>query len=88
MREEYMLALGRVSSEMEYELIDRRIDEAFEHVYEYLEPAATYLRSVCDDEGLRALERLERAYMRAMELAAPCGLRLRPARTGQEATSP
>jgi hypothetical protein len=82
MREEYTLALHRESAELEWELIDRRLDEAFAHVYEYLEPSAAYLRAVCDAEGRRALEQLERAYLRAMEIAARSGLGLRPAPTG------
>ena len=82
MREEYMLAMHRESAELEWELIDRRLDEAFGQVYEYLEPAAAYLRVVCDAEGRRALEQLERAYLRAMEIAARSGLGLRPAPTG------
>jgi|SRR5215212_9884596 hypothetical protein len=82
MREEYMLAMHRESAELEWELIDRRLDEAFGQVYEYLEPAAAYLRVVCDAEGRRALEQLERAYLRAMEIAARSGLGLRPALTG------
>ena len=83
MREEYMLAMHRESDEFEWELIDRRLDEAFSQVYEYLEPAAAYLRAVCDTEGCRALEQLERAYLRAMEIAARSGLGLRPARAGE-----
>ncbi len=82
MREEYMLAMHRESAELEWELIDRRLDEAFGQVYEYLEPAAAYLRVVCDAEGRRALEQLEQAYLRAMEIAARSGLGLRPAPTG------
>ena len=83
MREEFTLALHRESSELEWELIDRRIDEAFAQVYEYLEPAADYLRSVCDDDGCRALDQLERAYLKALEVAARSGLGLRPARKGE-----
>ena len=78
MREEYTLAMHRESAELEWELIDRRLDEAFGQVYEYLEPAAAYLRAVCDVEGHRALEQLERSYLRAMEIAARSGLGLRP----------
>lgn len=80
MREEYTLALRRESYELERELVDRRIDDAFERVYEYLDPAAAYLRQVCDDEGRRALQQLERAYLQALEVAARSGLGCRPAR--------
>lgn len=80
MRAEFILAMGRASEELERELVDQRIDEAFEQVYEYLEPAATYLRSTCDSEGCRALERLERAYFRAIEIAARSGIGCRPSR--------
>lgn len=86
MREEYTLALHRESAELEWELIDRRLDEAFAHVYEYLEPAAAYLRAVCDADGRRALEQLERAYLRAMEIAARSGLGLRPVPTDAAAS--
>lgn len=78
MRAEFMLAMGRASEELERELVDQRIDEAFEQVYEYLEPAATYLRSICDSEGCRALEQLERAYFRAIEIASRSGIGCRP----------
>lgn len=74
MREEYMLAVRRESYELERELVDRRIDEAFDLVYEELEAAATYLRSVCTAEGRRALDQLERAYAKAVEHAARSGI--------------
>lgn len=81
-RLEFMLAMRRASTEMEKELVDRRIDEAFEQVYDYLEPAAAFLRATCDDEGRRALAQLERAYQRALEIAARSGLGCRPPRSG------
>lgn len=74
MRVAYTLAMSRESAELEQELVDRRIDEAFEEVYDFLEPAATYLRATCDGEGRRALEQLERAYFRALERAARSGI--------------
>lgn len=80
MRAEFMLATGRGSEELERELVDQRIDEAFEQVYDYLEPAATYLRGICDSEGRRALEHLERAYFQALEVAARSGIGCRPSR--------
>ena len=81
-RLEFMLAMRRTSTEMEKELVDRRIDEAFEQVYDYLEPAAAFIRANCDDEGRRALAQLERAYQRALEIAARSGLGCRPPRSG------
>ena len=78
MRAEFTLATRRESSELERDLVDRRIDEAFEQVYDYLEPAATYLRAKCDSDGRRALEQLERAYFKALEVAARSGIGCRP----------
>jgi hypothetical protein len=83
MRAEYQLAMRRESSELEKTLIDQRIDQAFEQVYDYLEPAANYLRQTCDGEGLRALEQLERAYQQALEHAARSGIGCGPARGGE-----
>lgn len=74
MREEYMLAVRRESYELERELVDRRIDEAFDLVYQELDAAATFLRAVCDAEGHRALDQLERAYAKAVEYAARSGI--------------
>jgi hypothetical protein len=74
MREEYMLAVRRESVELESELIDRRIDEAFEAVYEFLEPASAQLHAILDPDGRRALDQLERAYVKALEVAARSGL--------------
>ncbi len=84
MRAEFTLVMRRESSELERELVDQRVDDAFEAVYDYLEPAATYLRTVCDGEGRRALEHLERAYLRALEIAARSGIGLRPRLKGDE----
>ncbi len=80
MRADFTLAMRRESKELEQELVDRRIDEAFEQVYDFLEPAATYLRGVCDGEGRRALEQLERAYFRALQISARSGIGCRPSR--------
>lgn len=80
MRAEFTLAMRRESSELERELVDRRIDEAFEQVYDFLEPAATYLRGISDGEGRRALEQLERAYFRALQISARSGVGCRPSR--------
>lgn len=80
MREEFTLAMHRESYELERELVDRRIDEAFARVYDYLEPAANYLRDVCDGEARRALDQLELAYFKALEVAARSGIGCRPAR--------
>jgi hypothetical protein len=74
MREEYMLAVRRESLELETELVDRRIDEAFEAVYEFLEPASAQLHAILDPDGCRALDQLERAYVKALEVAARSGL--------------
>lgn len=78
MRAEFTLATRRESPELERDLVDRRIDEAFEQVYDCLEPAATYLRAICDGEGRRALEQLERGYFKALEIAARSGIGCRP----------
>lgn len=80
MRAAYQLVLHRESSELERALIDQRLDEAFERVYEYLEPAARYLRQSCDADGCRALDQLERAYQQALEHAARSGIGCQPVR--------
>ena len=74
MREELMVALRRDSAELERELVEQRIDSAFERVYEYLVPAADYLQSILDPEGLRAFKQYEAAVLQALEHAARSGI--------------
>jgi hypothetical protein len=74
MRAEYLLAMRRDSAELEQELIEQRVEAAYERCYEYLEPAATYLRSVLDEDGLRALKQMENAFHAALEETARSGL--------------
>ena len=74
MRAEYTLAMRRDSAELEQELIERRVEAAYEQVYEYLEPAAAYLRSVLDEKGLRALKQFEISFHSALEETARSGL--------------
>lgn len=74
MREELMVALRRDSVELERELVEQRVDSAFEQVYEYLEPAADYLRSILDEQGLRAFKQYEAAVLKALEHAARSGV--------------
>lgn len=79
-RAEYTLAMRRESPELERTLVDQRVDEAYEQVYEYLEPAATHLRSVLNSIDRRALDELERAYQKAIEHAARSGIGCRARR--------
>jgi hypothetical protein len=74
MRAAFMLALRRESAELEQQLIERRIEEAYRHVYEYLEPAYNYLYHTTDEDGRRALDVIEEAYIRALEVAARSGI--------------
>ncbi|HEX5504930.1 MAG TPA: hypothetical protein VFW96_20090 [Thermomicrobiales bacterium] len=74
MRAEFMLALRRESVELERELIEQRIEEAYAHVEEYLVPAFTYLQQTADLEGRHALEVIDRAITRALEVAARSGI--------------
>ena len=74
MRAELMLALRRDSAELEHEVVEQRLDAAYERVYEYLEPAAAYLRSVLDAQGLRAFKQYEAACQQALEHAARSGV--------------
>ncbi len=74
MRAELMLALRRDSVELERELVEQRVDAAYEQCYQYLEPAATYLRSVLDEKGLRALKQIENSFHAALEETARSGL--------------
>lgn len=69
-----MLALRRESVELERELIEQRIEEAYANVEEYLVPAFTYLHQTADLEGRRALEAIDLAYTRALEFAARSGI--------------
>jgi hypothetical protein len=69
-----MLALRRDSAELEQELIEQRVEAAYERFYEYLDPAATYLRSVLDEHGIRALKQIENAFHAALEETARSGL--------------
>ena len=89
MRTEYTLALRRESVELERALVEQRVDAAYEQVYEYLEPAASHLRSLLSPEGRRLLGQIERAYQHAIEYAARSGLGCQPARrpTLPQATS-
>jgi hypothetical protein len=74
MREELMVALRRDSAELEQEMVEQRVDAAFERVYQDLEPAADYLRSTLDPQGLRAFKQYEAAVQRALEYAARSGV--------------
>lgn len=74
MRAELMLALRRDSAELEHQVVEQRVDAAYERVYEYLEPAAAYLRSILDDQGLRAFKQYEAAVQQAIEHAARSGV--------------
>ena len=69
-----MLALRRESAELEQQLIERRVEEAYRQVYEYLEPAYNYLYQIADTDGRRALDVIEEAYIRALEVAARSGI--------------
>ena len=74
MRAEMMLALRRDSAELEHEVVEQRVDAAYERVYEYLEPAAAYLRSILNAQGLKAFEQYEAASQQAVEHAARSGV--------------
>ena len=71
MRAEMMLALRRDSAELEHEVVEQRVDAAYERVYEYLEPAAAYLRSILNAQGLKAFEQYEAASQQAVEILPP-----------------
>ena len=74
MREELMVALRRDSVELERDLVDQRVDAAYERVYQDSEPAAEYLRSILDPEGQRAFKQFEQAMFRALKHAARSGI--------------
>lgn len=74
MREEFMIALRRDSVELERDLVDQRVDAAFERVYQDPDSAAEYLRSVLDRDGLRAFKQYELAMLRALKHAARSGI--------------
>src|SRR5256885_494299 len=82
MGEEDRPAARRAASARASELIDRRIDDAFAAVYEFLEPASARLHATLDADGCRALDQLERAYLGALAAAARGGRGCPPRRLG------
>src|SRR4051812_21514887 len=74
MRAEYTLALRRESEEFEQAMVERRVEQAFEHVYEVLVPASGELRNLLTQEGQHVFEQIERAYLQAIEFAARSGI--------------
>lgn len=77
-RAELMVALRRDSAEIERDLVEQRVEAAYERVYEYLGPAADYLREILEEigshEGLRALRMCEDAFHTALMHAARSGI--------------
>lgn len=82
MRAEFTLAMRRESEEFERAMIEKRVDEAFEHVYEFLGPVTSQLRALLSDEDCRLLDQIEQGYLRAIEFAAKSGLGCQPVRHG------
>lgn len=80
MRAEFTLAMRRESEEFERAMIEKRVDEAFEHVYEFLGPLTSQLRAILSDEDCRLLDQIEHGYLRAIEFAAKSGLGCQPVR--------
>jgi hypothetical protein len=74
MRAEYTLALRRESEEFERAMIEQRVEQAFEHVYDVLVPASSQLRNLLTQEGQHVFEQIERAYLQAIEFAARSGI--------------
>ena len=93
MRAEYTLALCRESEEFERAMVERRVEQAFEHVYETLLPVTNDLRNVLSQDARHMLDQLERAYLQAIEFAARSGIGCQVARSdghlrGQRARIP
>ena len=82
MRAEFTLAMRRESEEFERAMIEKRVDEAFEHVYEFLGPVTSQLRALLSDDDCRLLDQIEHGYLRAIEFAAKSGLGCQPVRHG------
>ncbi len=80
MRAEFTLAMRRESEEFERAMIEKRVDEAFEHVYEFLGPVTSQLRALLSDDDCRLLDQIEHGYLRAIEFAAKSGLGCQPVR--------
>lgn len=74
MRAEYTLALRRESAEFEQAMVEQRVEQAFEYVYEALVPATSELRNLLNKEQHHILEQIERAYVQAIEFAARSGI--------------
>lgn len=82
MRGEFTLAMHRESEEFERSLIDQRVEQAFEQVYEALIPATSELRHRLDKESWHLFEIVERAYLMALETAARSGIGSQAVRRG------
>jgi hypothetical protein len=76
MRAEYTLALRRESEEFEHAMVEQRVEQAFDHVYEALVPASNDLRKLLEQnkEALHLFEQIEHAYVKAIESAARSGI--------------
>src|SRR4051812_35667190 len=74
MRAEYTLALRRESEEFERAMIEQRVEQAFDYVYDVLVPASSDLRNLLSQEGQHLFEQIERAYLQAIEFAARSGI--------------
>lgn len=81
-RLDYTLALHRESPEYEHQQIERRMDAAYEHVYQELETAKAYLKRTLNRDGRRALKQLEESYNQAVAIAARSGIGLAPTQPG------
>lgn len=82
MRAAFTLAMRRESEEFERAMIEKRVDETFEHIYEALDQVTSQLREILSDEDCRLLDRIEQIYLRGIEFAAKSGLDCQPIRQG------
>jgi hypothetical protein len=55
-------------------MVEQRVEQAFEHVYDVLVPASGDLRNLLTKEGQRVFEQIERSYLQAIEFAARSGI--------------
>lgn len=82
MRTAFTLAMRRESEEFERAMIEKRVDETFEYVYEALDPVTSQLREILSADECRLLDQIEQIYLRAIEFAAKSGIGCQPVRRG------
>ena len=74
MRAEYTLALRRESDEFVRAMVDRLVEQSYEHVQETLAEVMDELGALVSPEVRHKLVQLDKTYLRAIEFAARGGI--------------